>query len=235
MVDSFKQAVAAGDAPERSSDGQFPSRERRERARSVGERGAEIAPEIAFLASQGVGPGRAAAGDANRRALRGRRRRGAARRGPRHRGSLLSRARSPSARPLFRRQAGDRRRRRSRAGDGERDRDARAQRPRPSRRRRAARRLGPLSRRRRGGGASAWRLRHQLAAASQRFRASESGLAGGGNGGVRARATRLGAVGARRAELGPNRLRRGVWRSSGRRCGRPLPASRARRPRSCFG
>ena len=25
------------------------------------------------------------------------------------------------------------------------------------------------------------------------------------------------------------------WRSSGRRCGRPLPASRARRPRSCFG
>ncbi|MGO4869026.1 MAG: glycosyltransferase [Roseiarcus sp.] len=57
MVDSFKQAVAASDAPERSSDGQFPSRERRERARSVGERGAEIAPEIAFLVSQGVGPG----------------------------------------------------------------------------------------------------------------------------------------------------------------------------------
>ena len=57
VVDSFKQAVAAGDAPERSQGGHVPARERRDRARSVGERGVEIAPEIAFLASQGVGPG----------------------------------------------------------------------------------------------------------------------------------------------------------------------------------
>ncbi len=58
MADSFKQAVAGGDAPERSQDGSAPSRERRERARSAGERNGEIAPEIAFLASHGVGPGR---------------------------------------------------------------------------------------------------------------------------------------------------------------------------------
>ncbi|MGD1038662.1 MAG: glycosyltransferase family 2 protein [Roseiarcus sp.] len=57
MVDSFKQAVAGGDALERSQDGQDPSRERREHARSSSERGGEIAPEIAFLAKQGVAPG----------------------------------------------------------------------------------------------------------------------------------------------------------------------------------
>ena len=57
MDHSFKQALAGGDAPERSRDGQDPSRERRERGRGPGERGGEIAPEIAFLASQGVGPG----------------------------------------------------------------------------------------------------------------------------------------------------------------------------------
>jgi cellulose synthase/poly-beta-1,6-N-acetylglucosamine synthase-like glycosyltransferase len=57
VVDSFKQAVADGDARERSQDGQDPSRERRAPARRPGERGGEIAPEVAFLASQGVGPG----------------------------------------------------------------------------------------------------------------------------------------------------------------------------------
>jgi hypothetical protein len=57
VADWFKQAVADGDAPEGSQDGRDPSRERRERARSAGERHGEIAPEIAFLANQGVGPG----------------------------------------------------------------------------------------------------------------------------------------------------------------------------------
>ncbi len=57
VVESFKQAVADGDARERSQDGQDPSRERRGPARRLAERGGEIAPEVAFLASQGVGPG----------------------------------------------------------------------------------------------------------------------------------------------------------------------------------
>ncbi len=51
MVDWFRQAVAGGDARERSEDGHGPSRERREQARNHG----ELAAEIAFLASQGVG------------------------------------------------------------------------------------------------------------------------------------------------------------------------------------
>ncbi len=58
MVESFKQAVADGDAPERSQDGRDPSRERRAPARRPGERGGEIAPELAFLAGQGVAPAR---------------------------------------------------------------------------------------------------------------------------------------------------------------------------------
>jgi cellulose synthase/poly-beta-1,6-N-acetylglucosamine synthase-like glycosyltransferase len=57
VVDSFKQALAWGETLERSQDGQDPSRERREAARTAGERGGEIAPEIAFLVGQGVGPG----------------------------------------------------------------------------------------------------------------------------------------------------------------------------------
>jgi hypothetical protein len=58
VVDSFKQALAQGETLERPQDGQDPSRERREAARSAAERGGEIAPEIAFLVGQGVGPGR---------------------------------------------------------------------------------------------------------------------------------------------------------------------------------
>lgn len=57
MVDSFKQALAGGGARERSLDGPRPSRERREFARDPSELGGEIAPEIAFLAGQGLGPG----------------------------------------------------------------------------------------------------------------------------------------------------------------------------------
>jgi hypothetical protein len=57
VVDSFKQALAQGETLERPQDGQDPSRERREAARSAAERGGEIAPEIAFLVGQGVGPG----------------------------------------------------------------------------------------------------------------------------------------------------------------------------------
>ena len=57
MADLFKQAVAGGDAPERFQGGRDPSRARRERAPGASERNREIAPEIAFLASQGVGPG----------------------------------------------------------------------------------------------------------------------------------------------------------------------------------
>ena len=57
VVDSFKQAPAWGETRERPQDGQDPSRERREAARSAGERGGEFPPEIAFLVGQGVGPG----------------------------------------------------------------------------------------------------------------------------------------------------------------------------------
>jgi hypothetical protein len=57
VVESFKQALAWGESLERSQDGQDPSRERRGNAQSAGERGREIAPEIAFLFSQGVEPG----------------------------------------------------------------------------------------------------------------------------------------------------------------------------------
>jgi cellulose synthase/poly-beta-1,6-N-acetylglucosamine synthase-like glycosyltransferase len=57
VVDSFKQAIADGDVPERSQGGQDPSRERRAPVRRPAERGGETAPEVAFLARQGVAPG----------------------------------------------------------------------------------------------------------------------------------------------------------------------------------
>jgi cellulose synthase/poly-beta-1,6-N-acetylglucosamine synthase-like glycosyltransferase len=55
-MDSFKQAVAGGDASRRRLEGRDLSRERREFARIPPER-VEIAPEIAFLGALGVGPG----------------------------------------------------------------------------------------------------------------------------------------------------------------------------------